>query len=693
MNKRNIFLLFLLIVLTSCRSKVDGVGETATSASLSTSVSPTLTPSLNEWTALSPNGAIQVEFLLEDGKPRYTARYNSETVIAPSRLGFEFKELPPLNQNLVVTEVEHSTFDETWEQPWGEVRFIRNHYHEMRIHLQEETELAREMTLTFRVFDDGFGFRYELPAQPNLADFTIMDEQTEFAFVDDHQAWWIPAFREKRYEFLYQQSSISSLKKVHTPLTLETSGPLTIAIHEANLTDYAAMALANTGSNTLKCDLIPWRETGEKVITSTPMPTPWRTVQIAETPGDLITSYIALNLNEPNVLGDVSWVQPGKYVGIWWAIHLRQQTWNSGPIHGATTENAKRYIDFAAAHGLDGVLVEGWNLGWDGNWVTERNAFNFTTPYPDFDIEKVVRYANEQGVKLIGHHETSADVINYEAQMADAFAFYDDLGVDTVKTGYASILADDTEWHHGQYMVEHYRKVVELAAQHQIMLDVHEPIKDTGLRRTYPNMMTREGARGMEYNAWSQDSGNPPEHETIIPFTRMLSGPFDFTPGIFDLRYEGRYPDNMVRTTLAKQLALYVVIYSPLHMAADLPENYEGHPAFQFIMDVPVDWEDTIVLNGEIGEYVTIARKDRNSEDWYVGSVTDENGRFFTIPLTFLDPNQTYTAQIYADAANANWETNPQSYTISEQQVNFEDSLTVTLAPGGGQAIRLQANE
>lgn len=647
-------------------------------------------PATDDTAVNSPNGQIRVEFLLKEGVPTYSVSYKQQPVLLPSKLGFVFKDAPPFNHDLRVTEVERRSFDETWEQPWGEVRFIRNHYNELRLHLQEQHNPQRSMFITFRVFDDGLGFRYELPAQKNLTDFQIMDEQTEFVFAADHQAWWIPAYLERRDEYLYHKSPLSTLKKVHTPLTIETAAGLFLSLHEANLTDYAAMTLAGTGGNTLLCHLVPWRETGVKVIASTPHQTPWRTLQIAEKPGNLITSYLILNLNEPNVLGDVSWVKPGKYIGMWWAIHLGQYTWGSGPWHGATTANAKRYIDFAAAHGLDGVLVEGWNRGWDGNWLTAKNAFSFTTAYPDFDLEEVSRYAAEKGVRLIAHNETGADVQNYGRQMEAAFTLYEKLGLDTVKTGYAGALIDDREWHYGQYTIQHYQRVVEMAAQHHLMLDVHEPIKDTGLRRTYPNMLTREGARGMEYNAWSQDGGNPPDHTTILPFTRLLSGPMDYTPGIFKLIYRGQYPENRVRSTLANQLALYVVIYSPLQMAADLPENYAGHPAFQFIRDVPVDWTDTKVLHGQIGDFVTIARQDRHSEDWYIGSITDENRRILAAPLSFLDSNRRYVAEIYADGPDADWETNPYSYQISRFVVDNHTTLKLNLAPGGGQAIRLR---
>jgi alpha-glucosidase len=652
-----------------------------------------LMPNQANYTIYSPDRRIEVHFDLdENGAPFYKVDFERHVLLEPSRLGFILKDQGPLNQGFIVKDIEHSTFDETWEQPWGEVRFIHNHYNEMRIRLQEESGQGRDLVIVFRAFDDGLGFRYEFPQQPNLAEFIILDELTEFNFAEDHHAWWIPAYREHRYEYEYQRSLVSLLKRVHTPLTIETSSNLFLAIHEANLTNYPSMVLQGDGEGSLKSDLVPWRGNDERVkaFLDAPHLTPWRTLQIAEKPGDLITSYLILNLNEPNALGDVSWVKPAKYIGIWWAIHLGRYSWGSGADHGATTERAKRYIDFAAEYGFDGVLIEGWNLGWDGDWFNSRDAFDFRRAYEDFDLEGVAQYAKEKGVRLIGHHETGGDVKNYENQMEDAFALYEDVGVDTVKTGYASVLIDDLEWHHGQRMVLHHQEVVELAARHKIMLDVHEPVKDTGLRRTYPNLMTREGVRGMEWNAWSQDGGNAPEHTTVIPFTRMLSGPLDYTPGIFHLTYQGRYPDNRVRTTLAKQLALMVVLYSPLQMAADMPENYVGHPAFQFIVDVPVDWEDTLVLNGEIGEYVTVARKDRLSEDWYIGAITDENGCILEIKLPFLETDVQYLAEIYADGAEANWETKPHSYEIRQELVDSSSILTLTLAPGGGQAIRLR---
>ncbi len=652
--------------------------------------------------------------MLAGGVPYYQVSRSGQDVIKPSKLGFIFRDDEPLDQNLTISDSKSDNFDETWTQPWGEVKEIRNHYNELWVELEETNAAHRRMTIVFRVYDDGLGFRYELPEQDNLSDFEIMDEETEFVLAGNHQAWWIPAYQDNRYEYLYKQSSLDFLRTqsiyaVHTPLTMETAGGLFLSIHEANLTDYAAMTLVGVDDNTLLCDLVPWSD-GVKVRGSTPHQTPWRTIQIAENAGDLITSYLTLNLNEPNQLGDVSWVKPAKYVGIWWGMHIGKYTWGyaptgkhtwDSPTHGATTENTKRYIDFAARYGFPGVLVEGWNVGWDGDWYDHGNLYNFTVPYKDFDIEELSAYAAASGVQLIGHHETAGAVMNYEGQMEDAFDLYRQLGVGTVKTGYvawgqgikrrneAGNLVG-LEWHHGQYMVRHYREVVETAARYQIALDVHEPIKDTGIRRTYPNMMTREGARGQEYNAWSNDGGNPPGHTTILPFTRMLAGPMDFTPGIFDLFFEGYQSRNRVNTTLAKQLALYVVIYSPLHMAADLPENYEDHPAFQFILDVPVDWQDTRVLHGEIGGYVTIARQDRNSEDWYVGSITDEHGRTLEALCAFLAPGRSYVAEIYADGPDADWESDPLPVDVYKALVDSDTVLQLQLAPGGGQAIRIR---
>ncbi len=656
-------------------------------------------------TITSPDENIAVTFTLTDGSPTYQVDFDGKPVILPSKMGFSLKDAAPLDGNFSVTGIELGGHDETWIQPWGEVKAIREHYNQMRILLTESTENPRQMTIVFRVFDDGLGFRYEWPEQEHLTEFQIADELTEFALTGDHNAWWIPAFGENRYEYLYRATRVGAIASdqvfaVHTPLTLETSDGVYLTIHEAMLKDFSAMALAPGSNFSLKSELYPASDETVKVYAAAPHQSPWRTIQIAANAADLLTSYLILNLNEPNQLEDVSWIQPGKYIGIWWGMHIDKNTWGEGPKHGATTENARRYIDFAAQAGFDGVLIEGWNQGWNGNWTANGHEFSFTEAYPDFDLVAVTEYAAEKGVRLIGHHETGAAIQNYEAQMDEAFALYQSLGVNTVKTGYVGwgkgikIRNENghlrgLEWHHGQYMVEHYRRVIETAAKYGIMLDVHEPIKDTGERRTFPNMMTREGARGQEYDAWADDGGNPPDHTTILPFTRMMAGPFDLTPGTFDLMIAEK-PDNRVNTTLAKQLALYVVIFSPLHMASDLPEHYARQPAFQFIVDVPTDWEFTEVLHAKIGDFVTIARKDRHSDDWYLGSITDEEGRKLRATLDFLTPGQPYVAEIYADGPEADWETNPLPITIEQYLVDAETNFIFDLAPGGGTAIRLR---
>nr|WP_271711630.1 glycoside hydrolase family 97 protein [Marinigracilibium pacificum] len=627
----------------------------------------------------SPDGKIQVLFNINDGIPYYSVKRNDELLIDNSKLGFKLKNANDLSNNFEISKIERDCVNETWTQPWGEVKNISNHYNSLVITLREKSDDQRIIKLNFRAYNDGVGFRYEIPEQPNLDSIIIDDELTEFNFIKNFKSWWIPAYGDDvDSEHLFKSNSLNDLKEtVHTPLTMEYGDDLFLSIHEAALVNYSAMTLTSQGTK-LKCELVPW-STGEKVRTSAPMVTPWRTIQIAESAGDLITSYLILNLNEPSKIENLSWVNPGKYNGIWWGMHLGHQTWNLGPNHGATTENVKELIDFAAENNMKGVLVEGWNQGWE-DW-----NFNFTTPYEDFDIKWLTEYARSKGVSIIGHHETGGNIDNYEAQLTDAFEYYHNLGIHAVKTGYVTKKPNGKEWHQGQYMVNHQNKVLELAAKYQIMLDVHEPVKGTGLRRTYPNMMTQEGARGTEYDAWSE--GNPPEHTVILPFTRCLAGPMDYTPGIFDILIEEK-PENRVHSTLAKQLSLYVTIYSPLQMVTDLPENYKNHPAFQFIRDVPTDWEKSIVLNGQIGDYVTIVRKDRNSDDWYLGSSTDENSRSFDVDLNFLLPDKKYLAQIYADAEDTNLETNPTSYIIKQDTVTSNNSLPIRLAGGGGQAIR-----
>ncbi len=643
----------------------------------------------------SPDGRNEVAVEIREGKLYYSLQRDSRAVLLPSLLGFEFRGARPLRDNLRIVDTARHAVDQTWTQVWGEVARVRDYHRELRLVVAEAAPDGRRFAVVFRVFDDGVGFRYELPEQPGLGAFEITDELTEFAMADDARAWWIPANRWNRYEFLYSASPVSRLDTVHTPLTLEARDGLHIVIHEANLADYAAMNVAGSPDRRLRATLAPWAD-GVKVRGRTPFVTPWRTIELADRAADLVPSVLGLNLNPPSAIENTDWIRPMKYVGIWWGMHIGTMTWSSGPKHGATTENAKRYIDFAAANGFGGVLVEGWNRGWDGDWIANGDVFSFTQAYPDFDLRAVAAYARERGVTLVGHNETSMGIENYERQLEEAFALYQSLGMSAVKTGYVGDLTPDGHAHHGQYMVRHWRKVIETAARFGIMIDAHEPIKATGERRTYPNMMTREGARGQEYNAWAADGGNPPEHESILFFTRQLAGPMDFTPGVFDILIERgtgtpRRPEQpRVRTTLAKQLALYVVIYSPLQMAADLPASYVDQPAFQFIRDVPVDWEHTHVVDGKIGDYVVVARQERGGQDWYLGAVTDEEARTLEIPLSFLASGRQYVAEIYADGPGAHWLGNPQAIEISQQSVDAGSRLTLSLAPGGGLAIRIR---
>jgi alpha-glucosidase len=642
----------------------------------------------------SPGQVLRVELDLFEGRLGYRVSRLGEPVIATSRLGFQLRGSEKLERNLALAAQSTRQVDETWEQPWGESRHVRNHYRELRARFTETLNAKRSIDIVFRVYDDGLGFRYEFPDQPQLVDVIIDDELTEFDIKTPATAWWIPAGEWNRYEYLYNKTPLAEVGQAHTPMTIRTAHGLHIAFHEAALVDYASMWLRRVEGQRFRAQLSPAAE-GWKVRRSAPFHTPWRTLQIADSAGGLVESNLILNLNEPNALGDVSWFQPSKYVGIWWSLHLDQETWATGKRHGATTANTRRYIDFAARHGFRGVLVEGWNPGWDGNWFGNGWDFDFTRPVPAFDLEALAAYAKARGVHLIGHHETACAVSHYERQLDAALDLYARHGVDAIKTGYVcdagQIERQDAnggpvvrEWHDGQWMSRHHLRVVTEAAKRKIAVNPHEPIKDTGLRRTYPNWFAREGARGMEYNAWGNPP-NPPEHEANLVFTRMLGGPMDFTPGVLSLQGRGQ----PLQSTLAKQLALYVVLYSPIQMAADLPENYEKHlDAFQFIKDVPTDWAQTRVLNGEIGDYVTIARKDRNSEGWYLGSVTDEHGRLLSVPLGFLDPGRSYVAQIYRDGDGAHWKTAPFAFARETRAVSSRDTLDLRLAAGGGVAIR-----
>ncbi len=672
----------------------------------------------------SPNGQLAVDFSLSgDGQPNYKVSYEGEKIINPSALGFEFKDRPAFRDGLRIQNTESNSADETWQPVWGEQKEVRNHYNELLITLQETEAPNRLVNVRFRVYDDGIGFRYEFPAQENMADSVfIMNEQTEFALTGDHQTWWIPADYDS-YEYNYTQSKVSEVdasefksenervdrqidnfQAVNTPVTMKTGEGLYLSFHEADLTDYAGMTLGITDDLKLVSELVPWAD-GTKVKTKAPFTTPWRTIQVGQTPGDLAESFLLQNLNDPSKLNDTSWIEPLKYTGIWWEMHIGKTAWNyseraedsygqqGGTQHGANTKNAKEYIDFNNRANIKGLLIEGWNTGWEF-WGTDSvGFFDFTTPYTDFDLREVASYAQENDVALIGHHETSGQAAHYQTRLDAAFKLYQDVGVHHVKTGYAGGVIPKGEYHHGQFMVRHYRQVVKTAAKYQIGVNAHEPIKATGIRRTYPNMMTREGVRGMEYNAWSE--GMPPQHTTILPFTRVLGGPIDYTPGIFDITFDKYREKEQVHSTLANQLALYVVLYSPMQMAADLPENYlaeddEFHPAFQFIQDVAVDWDESKVLNSEIGDYVITARKEKGADNWFLGAVTDENERTKKVSLDFLDDGQTYQATIYRDGKDAHWEDNPTAYEIEQHEVTSQDSLDLWMAPGGGTAISFE---
>ncbi len=641
----------------------------------------------------SPGKTLTVNFYLSStGEPVYKVYHKGKELVTDSRLGFELKGQPALANGFALVSAKTSRFDETWEQPWGEERFIRNHYNQLRVALRERAGSKRKLDVVFRVYDDGVGFRYEFPKQDSLKTLDIVHELTQFNMAADHSAWWTPGQAGNQYEYLYQHTPISNMGLVHTPVTMQTRDGVFIALHEAALHNYSTMNVTGAAGGKISATLVPTSKHQPVAVTlSAPAVTPWRTLQVAESASELITNYLTLNLNEPNKLGDVSWIKPAKYVGIWWELHLEKTTWKSGPNHGATTANTKKYIDFAAKHGFAGVLVEGWNTGWDGEWWKPGggNDFNFYTPTPDFDVKELSRYAAEKGVYIIGHHETGAAIENYESQLDEAFEFLQRYGMKAVKTGYVETGEELVNglYHHGQFYVNHAQRVIDIAAKHKVAIVAHETVKDTGERRTYPNIISREVARGQEYDAWSVDGGNPPNHTAILPFTRMLSGPMDFTPGAFELTLPSR-PDNQVNTTLAKQLALYVVIYSPVQMASDLPEHYEQHlDAFQFIKDVPVDWETTRALGGEIGEYVAIARKDRHSNNWFVGALTNEKARTIKLTLDFLSADKKYTARIYQDGKDAHYATNPGSYAIKEIDVTSDLELQLPMAAGGGVAI------
>jgi hypothetical protein len=663
----------------------------------------------------------------ETGVPVYSLNYKEEVVLKPSKLGLELKNMPSLLSGFTIQKTETNTFDETWKPVWGEVKEIRNNYNELLVILEQKKE-QRSIKIRFRLFNDGLGFRYEFDKQANLNYFQVADEKTEFAMTGNHKTFWIPGDYDTN-EYCYTTTNLSEIdaskvdgtgigthgffakNAVQTPLLMKTSEGLYISIFEAALVDYSAMQVLIDQKNFVLTSALVPDAVGTKAYMQTPHNTPWRTVIVSDKATDILASKTILNLNEPGKIENTDYIKPQKYIGIWWGMHvpntmswdyshapnikLKDTDWKALkplPQHGASTKNVKRYIDFAAKNNIPGVLVEGWNVGWEdwaGNWKEE--VFDFVTPYPDFDIKYLNEYAQSKGVKLIMHHETSASATNYERRIDKAIELMKKYGYDAVKTGYVGWIIPRGEKHDGQWMVNHYIRVAEKMAENRIMLDAHEPVRPTGLHRTYPNWMACEAARGNEFNAWS--SGNPPEHETILPFTRLMGGPMDYTPGIFEIKMSYYDPKNtnQVHTTLAKQLALYITMYSPLQMAADLPENYEKRmDAFQFIKDVAVDWDDSKYLEAEPGDFISVARKEKGSDNWFIGAITDENARTSVLKLNFIDENTWYVATIYGDASDADWKTNPMVYKIEKVLVNSKSVLKQKLAPGGGAAISLK---
>jgi alpha-glucosidase len=656
-----------------------------------------------EVTATSPDGSIVLTVSTDnDSRPTYTISRKGKLLIAPSKLGFILTDGLNMARGFTIESSATAKGDDTWEQPWGERRFVKDRYNQITVRFKQgATYGERRMNVTFRLFDSGVGFRYEIPEQPALKTMKIADETTEFDIVPKGTAWWIPGGEWNRYEQVYQQTPIDAVSTAHTPITMKLEDGTHLSFHEAALVDYAGYWFKRADGQKFRTTLSP-SSRGARVVRDLPFATPWRTIRIADDAAGLVDNDLELNLNEPNKLGDVSWVKPGRYIGIWWGMIRNDWTWAEGPKHGATTERTRQYIDYAAKHHFRGVLVEGWNKGWNGDWFGHGEQFSFTEATPDFDLDAVTKYAAKKGVKLIGHHETGGNIANYEAHMDDAFALYQKVGVDTVKTGYVAdhggVIADTDypggpvgplrmEWHDGQRQVEHHLAVVEAAARHHISIDAHEPVKDTGLRRTYPNWVSREGARGMEYNAWGKFA-NGPEHEPTLVYTRMLSGPMDFTPGVLSL--EGA--NGPLASTLAKQLGLYLAIYSPIQMAADFVEQLDKYPReMNFIESVPTDWSESHLIAGEVGDYAIFARKDRASPRWFVGGVNDATARTVTLKFDFLDAGKAYKASVWKDGEGATYLTDARhKIAYDTRTVRKGDTLDVWLAPGGGTAIRLE---
>ncbi|MCI6629046.1 MAG: glycoside hydrolase family 97 protein [Bacteroidales bacterium] len=632
--------------------------------------------STSEPVATSPDGRIKVSVQTEGGQLSYSISQDSEILIVPSKLGFELMGGNILGDKTEILSVTHSSHKETWETVWGESRLIEDNHNSMIVH-------TAHLDVEFRVFNDGVGFRYIFP--DDLGEFRIREELTEYKFARaDHKIWWMPR-SEPYYEAYGNHTTFDEIDCAYTPVTITGADGRFYSIHEAALLDFAKVNLVGSDASTLKTSLTKWSD-GTGVYVTDTRTTPWRTIIITDRAGGLIESHLMLNLNEPCKIEDTSWCKPGKYIGIWWELHKYMRTWYYGPQHGATTERTKEYIDFAAAHNIQAVLVEGWNKGWDGNWMKNSTGFSFTEAYPDYDFDEVMKYAASKGVQMIIHNETAANTEHYFSQIDSAYALYQKYGMHYIKTGNVNLLMDGKEEHDGQYGVNRLHEVVEKAAQYQINVDEHEPCIPTGLCRTWPNLMTGEAIRGQEHDAWEVDGGNKPEHQTVCPFIRGLAGPMDYTFGTFDFSNPNT-PTSRVKTTISKQLAQYVVIYSPLQMASDLYEAYEGVKAFDFISDVPTDWEQTKVLDAVIGDYIVTARQERGGSDWYLGAITDENARTLDVPLSFLEKGK-WMAQIYEDTPQTSYETSPETYQYREVEVSAKDVLNIKLATSGGCAIR-----
>ena len=675
----------------------------------------------------SPNGNLHLDFTVNaQGEPVYQLFYKGKAVVKPSKLGLELKDDPGLMSNFTLTGTETSTFDETWKPVWGEVAQIRNHYNELAVTLEQKAQ-NRNMIIRFRLYNDGLGFRYEFPLQRNLNYFIVKEEHTQFAMTGDHLAFWIPGDYDTQ-EYDYTESKLSEIRGlmesavtvnasqfvfsptgVQTSLQMKTDDGIYINLHEAALVDYSCMHLNLDDNNLIFESWLTPDVLGNKAYMQAPSKTPWRTIIVSDDARDILASKLTLNLNEPCAYKDVSWIKPVKYIGVWWEMITGMKSWSytdellamrfgendytkikPNGRHAANNENVKRYIDFAAEHGMDQVLVEGWNEGWESWGGSSRDfVFDFVTPYPDFDVKMLNDYARSKGVRLMMHHETSASVRNYERHLDKAYQFMADHGYNSVKSGYVGDIIPRGEHHYGQWMNNHYLYAVKKAAEYKICVNAHEAVRPTGLCRTYPNLIGNESARGTEFEPYD---GNKPFHTTLLPFTRLIGGPMDYTPGIFDicLTFLNRENHGQIHTTLAKQLALYVTLYSPLQMAADLPESYERHlDAFQFIKDVAVDWDDSKYLEAEPGDYITVARKAKGTGNWFVGGITDENARVSTFTLDFLEPGKEYVATLYADGKDADYEKNPTAYQIKKGIVTNKTKISVKMARSGGFALNL----